>query len=101
MYDFKFLETTLEDIKEQNRQSVISYATLAGFETDRNTQFIFNKNKPKSARYKRNKINNISKETKTSKKEINKLTKKVEVKNKEKKQIFNFKKKKAVAPQEI
>ncbi|MBE7708777.1 MAG: hypothetical protein E7Z88_08755 [Cyanobacteria bacterium SIG27] len=101
IYDFKFLETTLEEIKEQNRQSVISYATLAGFETDRNTQFIYHKNKPKSARYKRNKIENISKETKTSKKELKKLTKQTEIKTKEKKKLFNFKKKETVTPQEI
>lgn len=75
VYDFKFIETQLEDIKEQNRQSVISYATLAGFETDRNTQFIYHKNNPKSARYKRNKIKNCNKETKTTKREIKKLAK--------------------------
>lgn len=100
VYDFKFLETTLEDVKEENRQSVISYATLAGFETDRNTQFIFHKNKAKSARYKRNKIANVSKETKTSKKEIKKLTKQVKINNKESKKFFNFKKQKAVTPEE-
>ena len=74
VYDFDFIDTTLVDIKEQNRQSVISYATLAGLEKDRNTQFIFNKKHPKSMRYKKNKIKNATKETKTSKKEIKKLT---------------------------
>ena len=74
IYDFDFLETQLTDVKEQNRQNVISYATLAGLEKDRNTQFIFNKKHSKSMRYKRSKIKNIEKETKTSKKEIKKLT---------------------------
>ena len=93
VYNFEFIETTLDDVKEQNRQGVISYGTLAGLEKDRNTQFIFNKNKHKSARYKRNKIKNIEKETKTSKKEIKKLTQPKKVKKQKKN-------KKIAAPQE-
>ena len=80
IYNFDFVETTLNDTKEQNRQSVISYATLAGLEKDRNTQFIYHKKKHKSVRYKRNKIKNVEKETKTSKKEIKKLTEPKKVK---------------------
>jgi len=97
VFDFKFMPTRLEDIKEENRQSVISYATLAGFEKDRDTQFIFNKKHPKSARYKRNKIKNTEKEAKASKREIKKLTQ--PQKNKVKKQKKN--KKQKVTPQEI
>ena len=74
VYNFDFVETKLAEIKEQNRQSVISYGTLAGLEKDRNTQFIFYKKKHKSAKYKRNKIKNAAKEVKTSKREIKKLT---------------------------
>ena len=85
VYNFDFFQTRLEDIKEENRQSVISYATLAGFEKDRNTQFIFNKKHSKSARYKRNKIKNTSKETKTSKREIKKLTQTKQIKTKKEK----------------
>ncbi|MBQ4646925.1 MAG: metallophosphoesterase [Candidatus Gastranaerophilales bacterium] len=96
VYDFDFMETRLEDIKEMNRQSVISYGTLAGLEKDRNTQFIFHKKKHKSIRYKKGKIKNIEKESKTSKKEIQKLTKPKKVKKQKKN-----KKEKVVAPQEI
>ena len=85
VYNFDFIETTLDDVKEQNRQSVISYATLAGFEKDRNTQFIFNKKHAKSARYKRNKIKNAGKVTKTSKREIKKLTQTKQAKPKKEK----------------
>lgn len=96
IYNFDLIETKLEDIREQNRQNVVSYATLAGLEKDRNTQFIFHKNKHKSARYKRNKIKEAAKETKTSKKEIKKLTKTKKVK----KQKIN-KRNKNVTPQEV
>ncbi|MBQ8634637.1 metallophosphoesterase [bacterium] len=85
VFNFDFIPTRLEDIKEENRQSVISYGTLAGYEKDRNTQFIFNKKYPKSARYKRNKIKNAAKDTKTSKREIKKLTQTKKVKTKKQK----------------
>lgn len=87
-YTFEFISTNLDDIKELNRQSVISYATLAGYEKDRVLSFTYNKKHPKSARYKRNKIKNASKETKTKKSEIKKLTsspKEPKIKNKESK----------------
>lgn len=74
VFNFDFIDTQLDEIKNANKQSVISYATLAGFEKDRNTQFILNKRHPKSIRYKINKIKNVEKEAKTSKKEIKKLT---------------------------
>ena len=74
-YDFDLIETRLEDVKELNRQSVISYATLAGFEKDRNIEFTYYKKKPKSARYKRNKIKKTNKITKTSQRELKKLNK--------------------------
>ena len=101
VYDFDFLSTRLEDIKEENRQSVISYATLAGLEKDRKTQFIYHKNNPKSVRYKKNKIKKATKETKTSAKELKKLTEVKKVKPaKEKKQRKTlFKKKNTVTPE--
>ncbi|MBR5303736.1 MAG: metallophosphoesterase [Candidatus Gastranaerophilales bacterium] len=94
VYNFDFIETKLEDIREQNRQNVISYGTLAGLEKDRNTQFIYNKKKHKSARYKRNKIKRVEKETKTSKKEIKKLTQPKKLKKQKKT-------KKVAKPQEV
>ena len=101
VYNFDFLSTRLEDVKEENRQSVISYATLAGFEKDRKTQFIYHKNNPKSTRYKKNKIKNANKVTKTNKREIKKLTKVKKVKPvKEKKQRKTFfKKNNSVTPE--
>ena len=51
VYNFDFLSTNLDNVKEENRQTVISYGTLAGFEKDRNTQFIFQKRKSKSVKY--------------------------------------------------
>ena len=73
-YKFDFMSTNLEDVKEQNRQSVISYATLAGYEKDRTTSFTYKKRQHKSVHYKRNKIKKASKTTKTKKSEIKKLT---------------------------
>ncbi|MBQ7287196.1 MAG: metallophosphoesterase [Candidatus Gastranaerophilales bacterium] len=96
VYNFDFLSTNLDNVKEENRQTVISYGTLAGFEKDRNTQFIFQKRKSKSAKYKRKKIANASKDTKTSKREIKKLMEQP----KPKKKWFS-KKQKDVTPQEI
>ena len=75
-YKFDFIETNLEKIKEANKQTVISNGILAGFEKDRNYDFIYNKKQHKSARYKRNKIKNATKQIKTSKREIKKLTNK-------------------------
>lgn len=98
VFDFDFIPTRLLDVKEENRQSVISYATLAGFEKDRQTQFIFNKKHPKSAKYKRNKIKKTEKEVKTSKREIAKLTQPQKSKTKKSKKI---KKNKKVMPQEV
>ena len=99
VYNFDFLSTRLEDIKEQNRQSVISYGTLAGFEKDRNTQFVFNKKHSKSARYKRNQIKKTQKETKTSKRELKKLSQPKEIKVKKQKKT-KTKKAKNVTPEE-
>lgn len=80
LYNFEFIPTRLSDIKEQNRQSVISYGTLAGWEQDRNLSFTFYKKHPKSAKYKRKKIKNAVKTAKTKKSEVKKLTKKEKVK---------------------
>jgi hypothetical protein len=85
VYNFDFIDTTLVDIKEQNRQSVISYGTLAGNITDRNTSFTHYKKRHKSVRYKRNQIKKASKETKTSKREIKKLSKPKNIKTKKNK----------------
>lgn len=95
-YNFEFIPTRLDDIKEMNRRSVISYGTLAGFEKDRNTSFTFKKKHPKSARYKRNKIKNAAKTTKTKKSEIKKLTQKKNPKIKKEKVKKERKPKKAV-----
>lgn len=83
-YDFEFINTKLEDIKEQNRQSVISYGTLAGYEKDRNISFTYKKSHPKSAAYKRHKIKTANKSTKTNKRELKKLTAPPKVKTKKK-----------------
>jgi len=84
-YSFEFIPTRLDDIKEENRRTVISYGTLAGLEKDRNTSFIFKKRHPKSVRYKRNKIKNAAKTTKTKKRELKKLTQPKDIKTKNKK----------------
>ena len=70
---------------------------MAGFETDRNVQFIFNKKHPKSLRYKKNKIKNCEKEAKTSKREIKKLTQTKTIKTKKEKKS---KKQKNATPKE-
>ncbi len=72
-YKFDFINTRLKDIKEQNRQSVISYATLAGCEKDRNTEFTYYKKRARSAEYKRKKIEKSAKTSKVSKRELKKL----------------------------
>lgn len=72
-YNFEFINTTLEDIKEQNRQNVISYSALAGLERDRNVEFTFFKSRYKSANFKRKRIEKAVRTTKTSKRELKKL----------------------------
>ena len=104
-YKFDFINTKLENVKEANRQSVISYSTLAGLERDRNIQFVYNKRHPKSVTYKRNKVKNAHKTTKVSKRELKKLTapqktKQVKKEKKQRKKINLFKKKQT-EPQEI
>ncbi|MBR1616721.1 metallophosphoesterase, partial [bacterium] len=74
LYKFDFIPTTLEDIKEQNRQSVISYSTLAGIEADRNIEFTYMKKQFKTVKYKQKKIAQAAKPHKTSKRELKKLT---------------------------
>jgi len=95
-FKFDFIPTNLDDIKEQNRQSVISYSALAGFEKDRNLEFTYFKKHPKSANYKRNKIKNSQKTTKTSKRELKKLnqTKDLKQENKKDKKVKKEKVKK-------
>ncbi|MBQ8475963.1 metallophosphoesterase [bacterium] len=102
-YKFDFIDTNLEDIKEKNRQNVISYSTLAGLERDRNLEFTYYKKHPKSAKYKRNKIKKAAKTTKTSKRELKKLQKpKVsKLEKKENKKGFFKKNKKEKQSQEI
>ena len=93
-YKFDFLTTRLDDIKESNRQSVISYATLAGYEKDRETSFTYRKKQHKSIRYKRNQIKKASKTTKTKKSEIKKLMQHKELKpKKERRKLFGKNKK--------
>ncbi len=109
IYNFDFIPTRLDEVKEQNRQNVISYATLAGSEKDRNYQYIYHKKHPKSARYKKNKIQDAAKETRASKREIKKLTnpkqtKKEKVKKEKVKKIKKSKKAKEIqetSPQEL
>ena len=72
-YKFEFINTRLKDVKEQNRQSVISFATLAGAERDRNIEFTYYKKRPKSPNYKRKKIEKAAKTSKISKREMKKL----------------------------
>lgn len=102
-YKFEFIPTRLDEIKEQNRQSVISYSTLSGNIYDRDLTFIYHKKHPKSARYKRNKIKNATKQTKTSEREIKKLTQPKDIKPKKQpkeKKIKEIKEKKIKQPKE-
>ena len=87
-FKFDFISTRLDDIKELNRQSVISYATLAGYEKDRDLSFTYRKKSHKSVRYKRNQIKKAQKVTKTKKSEIKKLTEPKKIKSKKKKSGF-------------
>ena len=84
-YEFDFIPTRLEDIKEKNRQGVLSYAILEGDEKDRKISFTYMKKHPKSLRYKRNQIKKVNKQTKTTEKEIEKLNKPTKKELKEKK----------------
>jgi len=88
LYNFDFHQTRLDDVLEENRQSVISYATLAGYEKDRTTSFTYRKSHHKSPRYKRNKIAKANKTTKTSKREMKKLMKPKTIEPKKEKQGF-------------
>ncbi len=72
-YKFDFITTRLDEIKEKNRQSVISYSTLAGTEKDRTLEFTYYKKHPKSVSYKKRKIKSASKVQKMSKRELKKL----------------------------
>ncbi len=74
-YKFEFLSTNLDDIKEKNRQSVISYSMLAGQEKDRDLEFTYFKKHPKSQLYKKRKIKAASKTKKATKRELKKLEK--------------------------
>ncbi len=74
-YKFEFLSTNLDEIKEKNRQSVISYSMLAGLEKDRDLEFTYYKKHPKSQLYKKRKIKAASKTQKASKRELKKLEK--------------------------
>lgn len=85
-YKFEFIPTRLDDVKESNRQNVISYSTLSGNIYDRDLYFIYHKKHPKSARYKRNKIKNATKQTKTSQREIKKLSQPKNIKPKKTKE---------------
>ncbi len=73
-YKFEFIDTTLDNVKEANRQSLISYSTLAGIEKDRKIEFTYRKSRARSVNYKRNKIKKAKKVTKISKRELKKLT---------------------------
>lgn len=73
-YKFEFISTRLDDVKELNRQNVISYGTLAGLEKDRNSSFITRKSSARSIAYKRNKIKHALKDVTVSKRELKKLT---------------------------
>ena len=75
IYKFDFIETTLEDVKELNRQNVISYSMLLGSQKDREDEFTFYKKHPKSISYKKKKIEQAARATKTSKKELKKYEK--------------------------
>ena len=87
-FKFETINTRLTGVREGNRQNVISYSTLAGCEKDRNTEFIFYKSRYKSPAYKKAKIENASKETTTSKKEIKKLSEPKPQKVKKERKLF-------------
>lgn len=73
LYKFDFMSTNLDDIKEQNRQSVISYGVLSGTEKDRTNEYVYYKKHSKSTGYKQRKIKSASKTHKVSKRELKKL----------------------------
>jgi hypothetical protein len=102
-YKFEFVNTRLDEIKEQNRQQVISYSALEGLEKDRNLEFTYYKRHPKSANYKRNQIKKASKPAKTSKRELKKLQKNNNEKSSKKreKKIKSKKNKQKTESQEI
>lgn len=90
-YEFAAIPTRLDEIQEKNRQSVISYSILQGNEKDRNYTYTFLKKHPKSTRYKKNKIQKASIQTKTTQRDIKKLSK--PLKNKEDKKLEKLEKK--------
>ncbi len=71
-YEFDFIPTRLDEVKEKNRQNVISYSTLSGNEKDRVLTYTFNKKHAKSTKYKEKKIENLTKEAKATEKELKK-----------------------------
>ena len=72
-FKFEFITTNLNEIKEKNRQNVVSYGTLSGYEKDRELEFMYFKKHPKSINCKRKKIKSASKAATTSKRELKKL----------------------------
>ena len=100
-FNFDFISTRLKDVKEQNRQTVISFAALAGAEKDRNLEFTYNKKRYRSVNYKRNKIAKAAKTTKISKREMKKLLEQENPKpKKEKKKKSSKKDNKSMQSQE-
>jgi len=72
VFKIELIPTTLEDIKNKNKETVFSYSALEGGEFDKNINFIYMKRSHKSESYKRKKITKaneitISKDTKTKK----------------------------------
>ena len=66
-YKFDFIDTKLDDVKEKNRQNVISYSALAGLEKDRNLEFTYFKSRSKSPNYKGRKLPMLQKQQKLQK----------------------------------
>lgn len=100
-YEFDFIPTRLEDIKETNRQNVISYSVLQGNEKDRTYSYTFIKSRPRSAKFKREQINKASLQTKTTVKDIKKLNKPTKFNKSEKIKEQKPKKEKQVKTKKI
>lgn len=73
-FTFEFMPTKLDNIKEINRRTVISYSTLEGLEKDRNLVFTYKKSHHKSPSYKKRMILESVKSKTASPKEIKKLS---------------------------
>ena len=109
IYHFDFINSRLDDVKEQNRQNVISYSMLAGLERDREADFVFYKRHPKSIAYKKRKIERAARATKTSKRELKKLEKlqqkqaqkEIKVSNKQKKEELKKEKTEKVKKEKV